>query len=255
MKRNWFTAVVVCLSFLAGRGAAQEDRAVVTGTVTDPSQSAIPGAIVEINSKATGFHREVLTNDSGVYVLPGLLVGVYDLRIRKDGFSTAQYAFELVVGQVRTINKQMQIAAGAQEVHVEAETTALEESSAKVGGVIDTSQVGNLPLNGRAWTSLMALVPGAIDSGGGTQKSIRFAGRGIDDTNYRFDGVDASGISAQSPNASFRLQISTEAIAEFKVDTMLYGADTGGDRRRAGGGHFEIRLQLSPRGRIRIYSQ
>jgi hypothetical protein len=40
--------------------------------------------------------------------------------------------------------------------------------------------------------------------------------------------MDATGISNQAPNTSTHLQISTEAIAEFKVDTMLYGADTGG---------------------------
>lgn len=82
----------------------------------------------------------------------------------------------------------------------------------------------------------MALVPGAMDSGGGTQKSIRIAGRGGDDNNFRFDGMDATGISNQAPNTSTRLQISTEAIAEFKVDTMLYGADTGGTN----GGQVEV---------------
>jgi hypothetical protein len=102
--------------------------------------------------------------------------------------------------------------------------------------VIGSAQVEDLPLNGRAWTSLMALVPGAIDSGGGTQKSIRFSGRGVDDNNYRFDGVDATGISNQAPNASYRLQISTEAIAEFKVDSALYAADTGG----TAGGQVEV---------------
>ena len=49
-------------------------------------------------------------------------------------------------------------------------------------------------------------------------------------------GVDASGISNQAPNTSYRLQISTEAIAEFKVDTMLFGADTGG----TAGGQVEV---------------
>ena len=109
---------------------------------------------------------------------------------------------------------------------MEAETPALEESDSTIGGVLGSQQVAELPLNGRAWTTLMALVPGAIDSGGATQKSIRFAGRGVDDNNYRFDGVDATAISNQAPNASFRLQISTEAIAEFKVDTMLFATDT-----------------------------
>ncbi len=223
---------VICSSLIA-----QDDRASVTGTITDPSQAPVSGAIVEINGKSTGFHREVKSNDSGVYSIPGLLVGTYEVSIHKDGFRTEEFeTIELVVGQVRTINSQMQLASNSQEVQVEAETPALAQSSATVGGVISSTQVEDLPINGRAWTSLMALVPGAIDSGGGTQKSIRFAGRGVDDNNYRFDGLDATAISNQAPNASFRLQISTEAIAEFKVDTALYGAETGG----TSGGQVEV---------------
>ena len=223
--------------FFTSVGLAQEDRATVTGTVTDPSGATIPDASIEINSAATGFRREVKTNDSGAFLIPGLQIGTYEVAIRKDGFRTAQYAaFQLAVGQIRTINAQMQIASNSQEVLVVAEAEALDQSTSKVGGVIEARQVAELPINGRAWTALMALVPGAMDSGGGTQGSIRFAGRAKDDTNYRFDGVDASGISAQGPATNTRLQISTEAIAEFKVDTALYGADTGG----TAGGQVEV---------------
>jgi hypothetical protein len=58
---------------------AQEDRAVITGTVTDPSQTAVPGATVAIASKTTGFHRGVKTNESGAFLLPGLLT-----RLRRN---------------------------------------------------------------------------------------------------------------------------------------------------------------------------
>jgi hypothetical protein len=237
MRNRTSPVLISLLALFAATGLAQEDRAVVTGSVTDPSKASIGGAIVSIDNKATGFHQEVKTNDSGAYVIPGLLVGIYDLQISMNGFTTQNYnAIELVVGQIRTINAQMQIAASSQEVQVHAETQALDQSTAKVAGVVDSTQVSELPINGRAWTALMALVPGAMDSAGGTQKSIRFAGRGGDDNNFRFDGMDATGISNQAPNTSTRLQISTEAIAEFKVDTMLYGADTGGTN----GGQVEV---------------
>ncbi len=216
---------------------AQDDRASINGTIIDPSQAPVADAIIEISNKGTGSHREVKSNDSGVYSIPGLLVGFYDVRILKQGFRTEEFnALEMVVGQVRTVNSQMQIAANSQEVQVEANTPDLTQSAATVGGVITSAQVANLPINGRAWTSLMSLLPGAINSGGGTQQSIRFAGRGIDDNNFRFDGVDATAISNQAPNSSYRLQISTEAIAEFKVDTALYGAETGG----TSGGQVEV---------------
>jgi len=222
---------------LAACAAAQQDRAVITGTVTDPAKAAVNGASIEVTNKSTGFHREVKTNDAGFYVVPGLLIGVYDVNIKMDGFRPAQFdAVELVVGQIRTIDSRLQIASSTQEVQVQAEVTALAQSNSTVGGVIGGTQVANLPMNGRAWTSLMALVPGAIDSGGGTQKSIRFAGRGADDNNFRFDGVDATNINSQAPGTGYRLQISTEAIAEFKVDTALYGAESGG----SSGGQVEV---------------
>lgn len=237
MRNRILQILTLLLTFFTCVGLAQEDRATVTGTVTDPTGATIPDALIEINSAATGFRREIKTNDSGAFLFPGLQIGTYDVAIHKDGFRTAQYpAFQLAVGQIRTINAQLQIASSAQEVLVVAEAEALDQTTSKVAGVIEASQVANLPINGRAWTALMALVPGAMDSGGGTQGSIRFAGRAKDDTNYRFDGVDASGISAQSPATNTRLQISTEAIAEFKVDTALYGADTGG----SAGGQVEV---------------
>ena len=79
---------------------AQEDRALVTGTVTDPSRSAVAGAGIEIDSKATGFHREVKTTDAGTFLVPGLPIGVYQVTIRKEGFAAERYAaIELAVGR------------------------------------------------------------------------------------------------------------------------------------------------------------
>jgi hypothetical protein len=236
MQTRLSTALLLALS-LAVPGFAQEDRATITGTVSDPSKASISGAVIVIDSQATGFHREVSSNESGAFLIPGLLIGVYDVKIQKDGFRPDEYrAIRLAVGQIRTINAQLQIASDTQAVQVVDDAQALDDSTSKVAGVVGENQVSELPINGRAWTALMALVPGAMDSGGGTQKSIRFAGRGGDDNNFRFDGVDATGISNQAPNVATRLQISTEAIAEFKVDTMLYGADTGGTN----GGQVEV---------------
>jgi hypothetical protein len=160
MSRLLLSALFVL--FVAGAVVAQEDRAVVTGTVTDPSQSAIANAVVTIDNGLTGFHREVRTNDSGAFLIPGLSVGVYDITIRKEGFRAEQYSgLELAVGQTRTIDARLQIASRAQEVDVVANIDALDQSSSKVAGVIESRQVSELPINGRAWTALTALVPGS----------------------------------------------------------------------------------------------
>ena len=71
------------------------------------------------------------------------------------------------------------------------------------------------------------LAPLALDDGGGDQRSIRFAGHGRDDNNYMMDGVDATGIQEQAQKSTTRLQVSEDAIQEYRVSTALYDAQYG----------------------------
>ena len=95
----------------------------------------------------------------------------------------------------------------------------LELTTSEVGGVIHGSQTNALPVNGRHWASLMALIPGAVSSGTGTQDAIRFAGLSQEDNNFRFDGVDATGLNHQFVKEPARLQFPLESIAEFKASS------------------------------------
>jgi hypothetical protein len=74
----------------------------------------------------------------------------------------------------------------------------------------------------------MTLAPGAINVGGGDQRSIRFVGRSRDDNNYTFDGMDASGVQEQPQKSDVRLNISLDSIAEFRVNSAVYTAESGG---------------------------
>jgi hypothetical protein len=85
----------------------------------------------------------------------------------------------------------------------------------------------NIPLNGRHWASLMMLAPGAVNVGEGNQNSIRFFGRPRDDNNWTFDGVDATGIKDPRQEGNLRLVISTDAIAEFRINSLPFTAEGG----------------------------
>ena len=231
------SSIPACVLLSAMACLAQEDKAVLTGTASDPSAAIIPGAVVEVSSSLTGFRRVVKTNETGSHYLGGLPIGLYDVTVSKSGFQTARFeSVQMEVGQTRTLDIQMKISTAEEQVNVQAAAAPLSQSSADVGGVIVNQQVTNMPINGRNWTALLALVPGAIDSGGENQQTVRFAGRGNDDNNFRFDGVDATGIQHQSQVNTVRLQVSTEAIAEFRVDSLLYTAEKGG----APGGQAEV---------------
>ena len=217
-------------------GLSQTDRAILTGTVTDSTNSPVPNATVTVIDSATGYTRNVQTTGAGAYTISALPVGFYTASFSAKGLEKVDVnRFELQVGQTRTLDATLSVAGVQSSVQVSAEAP-LAQTNAAVGGVIAGAQVQNLPVNGRNWNSLAVLTPGAIDTGVDDQKSIRFAGRATDDNNYRFDGVDATGIQNQGQRTSARLQISTEAIAEFRATASLYTAETGG----SAGGQIEV---------------
>ena len=207
---------------------AQVDRAVLEGAVTDPAGAVIVGANVKVQAVDTGVAQEQRTNSSGYYRFPGLAVGRYTVTVANAGFKTRvieEVTFQ--VGQTRTLNTKLEVGTIAERIDVKASADPAERSSAEASTVIDTSQIANLPNNGRDWASFTLLAPFAQDDGGGDQRTIRFAGRARDDNNFQIDGVDAGGIQEQAQKSQTRLQISQDAIDEYRVSSALYDAEYG----------------------------
>jgi len=218
-----------CAILAAVAAFAQVDRAGISGTVTDASGAIVAGAKVEAVSKDTGLRREALTGGAGSYAFSQMPIGVYTVTASHTGFrSVAVKDVRLGVGDNRTLNLQLELSNVESSVTVESVIAPLDSTSAVVGTVIGANQVREMPLNGRHWASLMALAPGAINTGDGSQQSIRFVGRARDDNNWTFDGVDSTGVKDPRQEAALRLVISTDSIAEFRVNTTLYSAESGG---------------------------
>ena len=225
MRRLVVPIIILASGFLA---FAQTDRSTVTGVVMDPSQGAVPGAKVILHSVATGSERSALTNGAGVYTFSALPVGQYELSIAAQGFQELRIQnFTLDVGETRTLNANLRVAAVSTDVTVVGATPDLNVTSAEVGGVIQSSQLQALPVNGRYWANLESLVPGAISSGTGTQDTIRFSGLSQEDNNFRLDGVDATGLNHQFVKTPMRAEFPMESLAEFKVSSAVYSADIG----------------------------
>jgi hypothetical protein len=206
---------------------AQVDRTALTGTVTDQQGNRVPQCRVRASGKATGFERETLTTSQGTYQLSGLPPGVYSVAFSKDGFApfTVQ-SVEQVVGQTRTLNARLELAQGKQQTTVTESLAELDKVDATIGAAIELAQIDDLPINGRNWATLTALAPGAIDNGAGDQRTIRFAGHGLDDNNLTLDGIDATAVYNQEQREYMRLNIPLESIEEFQVQSQNFGADT-----------------------------
>jgi Carboxypeptidase regulatory-like domain/TonB dependent receptor len=219
---------VWCVLWLLGGVScwAQADLAGLTGTVSDSAGRGVAGASVVAIQVATGLRRETVASSSGIYALPDLPIGTYRVTYAAPGFQDGVVDhLEQTLGHTRTLDMALSVAGITQRVEVSEDS--LDKTSATMGSRTEPEQVKELPLNGRNWSTLTALVPGAVDTGGSNQRSIRFAGRGLDDNNFTFDGIDATNIVNQAQQSFVRLAIPTDAIEEFRIDTMLFTADNG----------------------------
>ena len=158
--------------------AAQMDRAVLTGTVLDPSRSVVPGAkVTRYDAVATGIDYATSANSAGVYTLTGLPCGpIHCLRIRYRVRDTSGSALHARGGRnpnasIPTIQRrfgELQRYGGGRH--------ARSQPDQRRGRRSDHRQPDQeLPVNGRYWASLEALIPGAISAGTGTQDQIRLA--------------------------------------------------------------------------------
>lgn len=179
--------------------------------------------------ESTGLKRETETTSQGTYQLADLPPGIFTVQFSKDGFSTYQVdRVRQAVGQTGTLNVRLSLGLREEQATVNESLVQLDKVDVTIGGDVEQHQVDELPINGRNWATLTSLVPGAIDNGAGDQRTIRFAGHGLDDNNLTLDGVDATAVFNQMQREYVRLTIPLDSIAEFDVKSQTFGADVEG---------------------------
>jgi hypothetical protein len=245
-----YTGLAILFAMFVPTAVAQVERTAITGTVVDPQGNRVPQCKVRAMEGATGLERETATNSQGSYELSGLPPGVYSVQFIKAGFSTfIAQGVEQVVAQTRTLNARLELAQGTEQTTVTESLVQLDRVNATVGAAIEVAQIDELPVNGRNWATLTSLAPGAIDNGAGDQRTIRFAGHGLDDNNLTLDGVDATAVYNQEQREYMRLNIPLDSIQEFQVQSQNFGADT---QNGTAGGQVTV---VSPSGTNAFHGQ
>lgn len=150
----WFTALLlaaVSALFLAPRPAhAQEFRGTISGTVTDTTGAAIPGAKITVTATASGTTQNTVSNGVGQYVVPLLLPGNYTITAHMEGFKEiVRQGISLDASQHLIIDLKMQVGSSSQTITVSAAAPLLNTANGSVGQTITTKEVADLPLNGR----------------------------------------------------------------------------------------------------------
>ena len=152
---------------------AQVDGATSPAAVSDPSGAVIIGTSISINSEATGLHRQVESNSSRRLSAFGTAGSAPRIGRQQVRACDARYReLELSVGKVRKVDAELPVGATSNEVQVIAEVQPIEQTSAEIGVVIDAQQINSILLNGRNWSALLALAPGATNTGEGPQNTF-----------------------------------------------------------------------------------
>jgi outer membrane receptor protein involved in Fe transport len=212
--------------FLAAVGAfsptahAQVAQAELRGTVTDESGGILPGVTVSATHVETGVVRDTITSERGTYAMPALPIGVYTIKAELVGFKTVlKEGITLSVGSAGILNFALVLATVQETITVTGEAPLIDTQRSALAGNVAPKQVENLPLNGRNWLDLVALVPGARGNPG----SIQAGSSGNDMAKYQMDGVDISNQCCGGANTAY----SQENIAEFQVITNRFDAQHG----------------------------
>src|SRR5947209_2424494 len=203
---------------------AQINTATVGGTITDPSGAAVGGATVVVENSATGVRREVQTNDAGVFSVPQLQPGGYQVTVTKEGFRTVKNSdIQVVIDQVANLPITLEVGATQQTVDVTGSAPIIETSTAGLGTVIGHKETVDLPLNGRQFTQLLQLAPGTVpidlSQNNGKQPSFGSGAPApaVNGQTNRSNLYFIDGIFATNPFfTGFSLSPSIDAIQEFK---------------------------------------
>jgi carboxypeptidase family protein/TonB-dependent receptor-like protein len=233
-----FIFFVAVLSTVARCIAQDASTGAIHGTVLDPSSSRIAGATIALVNDATGFHYEQATDSMGRFAFELLPPGEYSARVTADGMSP-QLSQNLYVniGGISEIEFKLSLAGAHEMVTVSAEPKSVETQPRGLSAVVDERAILNLPLNGRRFTDLSLLTPGATQDPRGQNSSsngdLSFGGiRGFQ-TSYLVDGGDNNNAFFAQARGRYRApyQFSNEVIQEFRVSPNSVSAESG----RAGG--------------------
>ena len=239
-RMRWGTLLTLAILAI-GRpmpGAAQATGG-IAGLVADPSAAVMPGVTVEATNTATGQVRHTVTGPNGLYTLPLLQPGRYDVKATLTGFTpVVRKGIDVSVGDTSRVDITLAMGGLEESVTVVGETALVETSHATLGITIDQQKVVELPLNGRNFTQLGTLIPGVVAPPGGlggaagdaTPGGFGAATAGFNvngmrnqSNNFLLDGASNN----DTFNTGFVMRPPPDAIQEFKIQTHSYNAEFG----------------------------
>jgi hypothetical protein len=236
VKRIVFVVLSACLLIVRPVAMyAQFETASVLGYVRDSSGAVVPGATVSLLNQETKTQVSIQTDTQGAYEFTDVKIGQYQVTAQANGFGTSStQTFTVTVNARQRVDVALKIGSNTETVTVSAAAALLETESSERGQVIGTREVENLPLNGRAYADLAALVPGVrrntLENSTDSSRDASFNvnGQRSEFNNFLLDGLDNNAYGTSNQGFSNQaIPPSPDAIDEFRVETDNYSAEYG----------------------------
>jgi hypothetical protein len=219
------------LVFLVGADSAlAQATATISGRVVDQAGAVLPGATVVVTNAGTGASRETVSNAEGLYTVPALDPGMYNVRAQLTGFAPQlREKIELITGTNLTVELQLGLATVQETLTVTGQAPLVETTQATLAASIRQQEVVQIPMINRSMSAMMSLLPGAREVGGAisahgtSQTYVSFSGGGGQNYNMLVDGID----NKEDHCGGASIVYSLEGIQEFRVVSTGASAEYG----------------------------
>lgn len=242
---SFFFSILLVLCLWVPFSAAQVS-ADLSGVVTDQSGAAVTGAKVTVQGLDTGLSRTSLTNQGGRYRFFALPVGLYEVRVSKEGFAEGiRSGIRLAVGQDASADLRLHLGQVTEEIRVNEDAPVVNLTTQDISGLVGERQVKDLPLNGRSYDLLLTLNPGVVNftwektggvgvSNSTTGNDFAVSGNRPQQNLFLLNGVEFTGAAENNmqPGGVSGQLLGVDAVREFNVLRDTYGPEFG---KRPGG--------------------
>jgi hypothetical protein len=230
---------VVALALISHNGLAQLTSGDLSGLITDPSGSAIPGATVEATNVATGVKATQSSNSTGEYRFANLPIGPYDLSVASKGFApTGAKGVPISLNRTSTQNFALQVGQTSTTVEVSEAAASIDTNTAQITNNYETRMVQDLPSTsvGQGVINLSLLSAGVASGGGvGVGEGPSVGGQRPRANNFTIEGVDNNSKSVTGP----LVYVPNDAVQEFTVLQNVFQAEFG----HSSGGQFNTNVR------------
>ena len=249
MKRSFVASMIVLVGLAVASPRAYAQGGVtttLTGTVSDASGGAIPGATAVVKNAGTGAIHNGVTNVQGVFVIPAISPGTYSVTVSLSGFKTAVLN-DIVInaGVPASVRATLEVGGVTETVVVESATPIVQTVDSGVSATINVKQIQSLPLTSRNVLDFVTFLPGVSTPGGNRDSTMN--GLPQSAINITLDGINVQDNTLKTTDGFFTIvQPRLDAIEEVTVSSAAQGAD--------GGGQGAVQIKFVTRSGTNIYS-